>query len=473
MSVRVTCAGLIATALLSVPVQAAGAQTSTDPLELAIVVPVNTAPLFTAEGLPVEDAEERLTTMTDMVRSLGAPDLSEIPLALAPSPLLCDEALSYEGEAAEAFTTALREAAGRSPVLTSPYADVRLPHLGSAEDVRQEISAGRGMLETCTGVPPIDVLLPPDLALDGVVLEGAAEAGSPTALAPAALLTAGPTLFRDVTLLPSAYVSERDAPNDALVRFDDGYAVALVDPDRPDLSTFLSAVANDPRVDLVPLAEVPDEPASRFVSFPSLAPPPPSYTSALGRALSALGRLRSYTLAANRLVAVLETALGHARSSAEWDARWPVGRERANGIAASVARERRLVSATGGSVTFTSRRGSVPVTVTNDASYPVRLRINLSSPKLDFPEGSARMVTVEPPGDTIVFVALARSTGTFPVQVRVSSADGRIRFYDGELTVRSTVVNVSALVLTAGGAVFLAGWFLRQLRRRRASRGAR
>jgi hypothetical protein len=96
----------------------------------------------------------------------------------------------------------------------------------------------------------------------------------------------------------------------------------------------------------------------------------------------------------------------------------------------------------------------------------------LASSKLTFPDGAESVVTVDPPGDTTVFAALARSTGTFPVQVRVTSPDRDVVFHSGELTVRSTAANLPALVLTAGGAVFLVGWSARQLRRRRKGREA-
>jgi hypothetical protein len=97
----------------------------------------------------------------------------------------------------------------------------------------------------------------------------------------------------------------------------------------------------------------------------------------------------------------------------------------------------------------------------------------LSSPKLIFPKGVSRVVTVEPPGDTFVFPAFARSTGAFPVRVLVSNPEGTVPFRAALLTVRSTAYNVAALALTVGGAIFLIGWYVRLLSRRQRSPGRR
>jgi hypothetical protein len=405
--------------------------------------------------------------------ALTRPELADIPLALAPSPLFCDEVSRFGGPVAARLIGLLRDLAGRLPVLSAPYAEVRLPHLGTPETIAREITTGRQALEGCVRTRPVDIVFPPDLVLDRDVLRGSVAAGAPTTLAPADGLANGVSRFQDVTMVPAQEVPVGAAPNDALVALDAESVAALVlEPRRPDLGTFLTALANDPRVVLQQLAELLTEPTSRFVAFPSVAEPPASYASAVARSQEALRSFRSYTLRDNRLAAILSTAVGRGRSSAEWDARWSTGVRRARAVATTVGRQEDLVAAPEGAVTFSSRRGSVPVTVTNGATYPVRVRVSLASSKLTFPDGAESVVTVDPPGDTTVFAALARSTGTFPVQVRVTSPDRDVVFHSGELTVRSTAANLPALVLTAGGAVFLVGWSARQLRRRRKGREA-
>jgi hypothetical protein len=92
--------------------------------------------------------------------------------------------------------------------------------------------------------------------------------------------------------------------------------------------------------------------------------------------------------------------------------------------------------------------------------------VNVSSPKLDFPDGDSRVVTVQPPGDTITFVAVARSTGSFPMLVSVEDAKGSFVLDRGELTVRSTAANLPALAVTIAGFVLLIVFYVRRKKRR-------
>lgn len=464
---------LVATGVLITSPPAAVAQPAPETQRIAVVIPVASDALFTSDGRPARDAADRLTSLADALMPLTRPELADVPIALAPSPLFCDEATRFGGPVAARLTELVRDLAARMPVLSGPHASVLLPHLPTPRAVADEIEAGRSALENCTRQQPRDLLVPPDLMLDRDSLAGAVAAGTTATLASSDQLPSGATRFADVTLVPAHPVRVSEAPNDALVPLaNEDVSALLVDPLRPDLDTFVTALANDPRVEIQPVADLGAEPVSRFVSFSRVDEPPASYRAALSTARAALDRFRSYTLRDNRLAAILATAVGRARSTSAWEDDWTVGVRRARAVTATVDRQEGLISAAEGSVTFTSRRGSVPVTVTNGATYPVRVRVGLASSKLSFPDGASRIVTVDPPGDTTVFVALARSTGTFPVQARVTSLDGGIVFHSGELTVRSTAANLSALILTAGGALFLIGWAGRQLRRRRRAREA-
>lgn len=442
-------------------------------LRLALVLPITSSPLFSPEGRPLRDGPARLSSITTAARSLRSPELDGIPLAIAPSPLFCDEAQHFRGRAAASLRAALRELTPRATVLRAPYADVRLPDLASRREISTELSAGRSRLEACFGSSPADVLAAPALSLDLDSVRASREQGITAVLAGDDRVGREPARSQNVTFIPTKAIEPGDAPNDAFVRLQSlRTGAALLPLDRPDLVTFIDAIANDPRIELVGLADVVESPRERFVSFSRADDPPPSYERALRRAAGALDRLRSYTLPENRFVGILRTAVARARSSAEWLGRWPIGRSRAYRTIRTIDKEQRLIAASEGSVTFTSQRGSVPVTVRNATAYPVRVRIALDSAKLRFPGGSTRVATVDPPGDTVVFAALARSTGTFPVQVRLTSPDRAVAFDEDEVTVRSTAANVPALALTAGGALFLMIWSARHLRRRRRDREA-
>lgn len=454
--------------LLTVPASA-GAQEEASTLRLALVIPVTSQPFFSSDGKPAADVDARLESLTGAIDSLRA--LDDVAFALALSPVFCDE-LRLLGQRSVRIRSILTELAARTPFLTAPYAEVRLPELPSSEAVRKELVEGRTRSESCGRVNGA-LLAPPDLAIDTNSLAGAAAARVRIALAPAERVRGGPTRTGEVTLVPAARLPASDAPNDAFIHFAQwDAAAAIVAPDRPDLSTLIRALANDPRIEITDLSDLAADPVTRFVPLPESRLPSAAYRRATERAETALNRLRSYTLPGNHMTDVFATAVARARSSAEWNGRWSVGVRRARGVVRTLQREEQLITATEGSVTFTSRRGSVPVTVSNAASYTVRLRIRLSTTKLEFPDGSTRIVSVDPPGDTVIFNALARSTGAFPVHVRITSPNGAIRFHSGELTVRSTAANVPALALTAGGAIFLVAWYARLIARRRRERGA-
>jgi hypothetical protein len=452
-------------AATTVPVPAS-AQARTAPLGIAVVVDVTTGPLFSTEGTRSPDADRRLTSLADMLGSLRLPELDGIPVALAVSPVLCDEARLAGGASAGRLRSMLAELTPRLPLLSAPYAPLRLTDLRSGSAVRHEISAGRTALAACTGRSPGGLLFPPGLVMSDDALAAAPSAGINASLVTTDVLRA-PARTSGVTLVPAAEVATGDAPNDALVRFaDDAAVVAIVEP-RRDLATFITALANDPRVIMRSLDDLTADAPQRS---PELAPGdrlPRTFVRAVTAARRSLDRLRAFTLPGNTLAAILATGVAHARATHEWDGRWSTGTRIARRISEACTRQEHLVSAATGAVTFTSQRGSLPVTVVNRATYPVRVRVALASSKLSFPSGPSRVVTVDPPGDTIVYAALARSTGAFPVQVHISSPDGTVRFASALISVRSTAANLAALVLTAGGAVFLIGWQVRLLRRRR------
>lgn len=452
---------------------AAGQARAGDALRLALVVPIAGPPLYTSEGTRAADAVRRVDSIARALDRLLVPELDAIPIALAPSPVLCDELrLLRFGPGERPDTKRVLEAIAalsvrRSPptrLVVSPYADVRLTDLPSSAAVRRQLLASP---EACTERDR-DIVLAPDLAIDTKAVRGAVEAGATIALAAPAGDRRGPVRMGGLTLIPTAVVSGTDTPNDAYLRLQEhAAAAALLPAGREDLATFIGALANDPRIELVGIREAGmDAPAGR-VGFAAHDDPPDTYARSLASATTAWHELRSFTRPTDRTAALVRTLVARASSSAEWDGEWTIGRKRARDAVRVVERNKRLVTAPEGSVTFTSQRGSVPVTVRNGNSFPARVRIELSSTKLEFPAGSSRTLTVEPPGDTVVFSALARSTGTFPVHVRLTSPDGRVVFSASGITVRSTAANVAGLALTAGAAVFFAVWLIRSLRRRR------
>jgi hypothetical protein len=119
---------------------------------------------------------------------------------------------------------------------------------------------------------------------------------------------------------------------------------------------------------------------------------------------------------------------------------------------------------------LTSRRASVPLSIENTTDQRVRVRIELTSQKLEFPEGSTRLVVLPPGNTTTQFDVESRASGTFPVLVTVSSPDGGLALQRSRYTIRSSFVSGVGVFLAVGAGLFLAIWWLTHWRRSRKAR---
>jgi hypothetical protein len=445
------------------------------PAAIAVVLRIASEPLVGLDGEPNGSARRNLGRLAEALEAWREPDAS-FPFTLAVSPVLCDELDLVDVAEARRVTNLLRNIARRSEALTVPYADVRLPYLRSQGAIRDELTRGARVLRECLDRTPIDALLPPGLALDGPTVEAARDRRiglSISDLAGTAVRSRATEAHRAITLIPPV-----DHETFSSARTD---GALVVDADVPSWPSAIATVVASGEVDAVPITQLARAVPEVFVEFTDRPKPADGRRRSIDRARRALESFEDYTLAGNAVARRYQIAYARAlaRTSDEWwheDLMNPDadGRTRAQHEAArlvgAIRDERRKLAAAGETVTFTSRRGSVPVTVTNAADYRVRVRVTVSSPKLDFPDGSSRVVTIDPPGEPITpFAAITRSTGTFPMLVTLTSPDRSVFFDRTELSVRSTAVNFSAIVLTAGGAVFLFGWFARRRARRRSS----
>ncbi len=99
-------------------------------------------------------------------------------------------------------------------------------------------------------------------------------------------------------------------------------------------------------------------------------------------------------------------------------------------------------------VTLTSRRAKVPITFENKLSHSIKVKVHLDSAKLLFPLGPEPVIEL-PPGRTTLrdpFVVEARTSGTFPMTIVLTSVDDQLRFgQEARVTVRSAVFGGFAL----------------------------
>jgi hypothetical protein len=141
-----------------------------------------------------------------------------------------------------------------------------------------------------------------------------------------------------------------------------------------------------------------------------------------------------------------------------------LGRAFIDAIAGKLTGQFRLVSAdTRIPVTLASRSGLVPVTIRNGTGQSVRVQVRLRSNRLTFVGGATRLVRIPTEGAQLTFNVQARTTGRFPVQVLITTPDGRTTLSERRLVVRSTAYNRFALVITIGAGLFLLALWARRL----------
>ncbi len=130
-----------------------------------------------------------------------------------------------------------------------------------------------------------------------------------------------------------------------------------------------------------------------------------------------------------------------------------------------------ITLATERTVTFTSQRADIPITVLSSAPYPVTVVVTLASDKFTFPDGSTRQFTLDRPTTSVRVTAQARTSGDrLPIDVTLHTPDGQLLIAQTVLTVQSTEISFVGVALTVlAGAVLLA-WWVRTWRRSRRAR---
>jgi hypothetical protein len=122
-------------------------------------------------------------------------------------------------------------------------------------------------------------------------------------------------------------------------------------------------------------------------------------------------------------------------------------------------------------VTLTAEEGKIPLSFVNHGSRRVAIKVTLAAQKLAFPDGASQTIELDPGTTTTqTFVVQTRTTGTFPLTITVTTADGRYLIQRTQITIRSTALNGVGLVLTIGAGAFLALWWLTHSRKARAVR---
>jgi hypothetical protein len=482
------------------------------PLAVALLVPLAAAPALAPDGSTRLLDEDR-AALSLFVAALGRhPDVPLTTLPSAETLAALDATASTEDRQ---LHEQLRTAIGTRQVVAGPYVDIdaaAMLHDGLADEVTTQLRSGSDALAaTLAPARPDGRTWIADQPLDGLAVAGLRDLGvdqlvlredllAPTALPftltrPASLevegVTVQSTTFIDDGLV--AHFVDRGDPALSAVHlltdlsqlyFDSpsierGTVVrppADWDPSPVFLDVLLDGLATSPLLDAVTVDEyfrtVPravDEDGLPVVRSLAAEPAPsatPGATPGFGASLlRTRQRLTGFATmveeddalldsARRRLLVASAVGLEADRRDAYLDA-----------VDAEINQQTSFLRAPARqSVTLTSRDASVPLTIRSTSPSPLRVRVVLTSPKLDFPDGAAQVVTVDGANNTVTFKVRARASGTFPLTVQVTSPDGTLPIATERLTVRSTAVSGMGFVLSAGAGLFLAGWWVHHLR---------
>ena len=517
--------GRFVTMVVAVAVDLAGTTTAVSQrLGVAWTWPLSAGP----STLPNGDTDPTVLTQLRPTGRLGRQAVAltrvgDLPLTLVPGPETL-EAWVREGTddpAVARGAAAVRDAAGRDQTVTGAYVPTNIPSLlGVGLDSVVDAQLVRGdetLAHLLDARPDVRAALarPVDAGaltrlrahgVDHVVIDGDALAPSnrpePTqpfllqpapAIVPSEPIAAvagdaaierllegdGTPALRAQRVFASLSIIALEAPGTPR-------AVTIVNPegfDPPDalLDALLIGLRGNPllapmTIDSV-FATVPAEttgngtPVTRELA-PYAAPLPPVGALAFSATQQRLDSFRSLAGSTDPIVTEGERSLLVCQSATFVG---PVGSARARatlesvdvGIDAFVAHIRIPRPST---ITLTSRSGEIPLTFRNDTGRPLQVYMELASAKLTFPEGSTRTIQLPTKSTTVRVPVESRTSGTFPLHLDVTSADGSFPVANSTFRVRSTAFSTVGIALMVGAAVFLAGWWGLHVRRRRRNR---
>jgi putative peptidoglycan lipid II flippase len=129
------------------------------------------------------------------------------------------------------------------------------------------------------------------------------------------------------------------------------------------------------------------------------------------------------------------------------------------------------------SITFTARQGLIPISILSSASFPLRVKVRVTSQKLGFrsaqlPSGScvvdtgtSEICTLElrAQNTTVRVPVVAKTAGVFSLTVSLDSPDGGLNLATNQDTVRSTAASGVGVFLSIGAVLLLAVWWVRDV----------
>jgi hypothetical protein len=480
-------------------------------LATALVLPIAASPALQRDGTRKLSAADAISarSIVAAIETYG-----EVPLTVLPQPeTLQALALSGRSEDREA-ATALPTAAGSRMILAAPY--VRLNEPAYAGDLAtEELAQRRRGIDVVTqllGRAPESATAVVDDGLDDATANRLADAHIERVIVREKALV---PLTRRTTLTQPFQLRGRSGRRLPAVAADDGLSahfsasvpaplaahqlladlavlyfdspgvtrgVAIVPPSgwraSPEfLAPLLDGVQSSPI--LLPVdggglfAAVPPAPGSTRGSAlqrdaaPSTAAPLPVAGIRSGR--RQLAALEGLSVGANPDLATLEDRLLVSQSA---DLRVRQRADYLDAALAGIRHELRSIRVPPNqSITLTARRGEIPITILRDVPFPVRVVVQLTSDKLQFPDGSITApLVLQRRNTTIRFTVQARTSGTFPLEVTLRSPDGKVVLSTGRFTIRSRAASGVGVIISVSALCFLVLWWGRHVIQARRTR---
>jgi hypothetical protein len=513
----------------------ASADDSFAPLSVAVVIPFSTPPVVASGGRLAGPGSAEATRLNQLAGVLEAD--SSVPASILADPSTL-AALSQGASSSAVDRQTLSDLAavpqgGLVEVLPSTYSPVspgQLDAAGLGGELPRQVEAGASELRAVLGVAPATGIWAADGPLDAAGLASLAARHFGQLLLPSSDLTPLPSYFTQFTFAqltalesggsrftvlaadaglsadfaskePPVLAANRLLAELALIQTETpslSRVVAVMPPagsvvDPTFVSTLLAGLDGDPLLRAVTASRaLADNSATSPDLVRYLADPYPQPTAAENALSAAAPTIREVR---GKLRAVSSVFDGRSGQTARMEEKLLVAESPAldaaqrNSLLSSVrsAAGRTLAEVSlpaGGSITLTSNKGQLPITILSSSPYRPRVELTLSSQRLIFhplkpPTGACKVPTptkevctlsLGSQNTTLKVPVETRSSGVFPLVVKLSAPNGATLAMDQD-TVRSTAVSGAGIVLIVVAFVSLAVWWVRDLRHGRRPRG--
>lgn len=118
-------------------------------------------------------------------------------------------------------------------------------------------------------------------------------------------------------------------------------------------------------------------------------------------------------------------------------------------------------------ITLTSKENSIPVTIKNSSNKAITVAVNLKSDKLVFTKSHKFEVTLNGQNTTLQVPVKTRTSGSFPIEITMTSVDGKILLASQTVTLRSTSFSGVGVTIMIGSFLFLLIWWATHARKNR------